>query len=144
MSAIHLNYWAILICGIVSMVWGSLYYGPLFGKIYMRLSGLDKLDPAKREEMMKGMGLKYFLAFVGAIVMAFILAHFIIFAEVYMGSYGASVGLTTGFLAWLGLVAPVTMGNVLWGTSSWKFWVFSNFYYLVQLLAFGIILGHLR
>ena len=141
MTAVPVNYWAVLVCGVASMVLGYLWYGPLFGKMYMKLMGWENVDPAKREEMMKGMTKSYILAFIGALVMAWVLAHAIIFSGSYMHSKALNTGLITGFMSWLGFVAPVTMSNVLWGNQSWKLWFLGNGYYLVQLLMFGAILG---
>lgn len=141
---VDVNYWAVLVCGVASMVIGFLYYGPIFGKSYSRLMGFDKLSDEERRALMKGMGGKYLLAFVGALVMAYVLAHFLVYSDAYTGAAGVSGGLQAGFWAWLGFIAPVTLGNTLWGRQSWKLWVMSNVYYVVQLLVFGAILGSWR
>jgi hypothetical protein len=141
MVEVPINYWAVLVCGVAAMVLGALYFGPLFGKMYSRLMGFDAMDPAKRAEVMKGMNKSYALTFVGSLVTAFILAHAVIYAQAYMGWSGLSAGLVTGFMSWIGFIAPVTMGNVLWGQSTWKLWALSNGHNLLQLLIFGAILG---
>jgi len=138
---VPVNYWAILVCGIASMVWGSIYYGPLFGKMYISMMGWDKKSPAEQEAAKKGMMKSYVLSFVGSLVMAYILSHVLAFGTSYMHSEGVSAGLSTGFWMWLGFIAPVTMGDILWGNKTWKFWLLSNAYYLIQLLIFGVILS---
>lgn len=141
MQAVPINYWAVLVCGIVSMVLGSLWFGPLFGKAWQRLMGWEHMDAAKREEMKKSMTKSYVLTFIAALIMAFVLAHSIVFGESYMKVTGLSAGLQAGFWSWLGFVAPVTLGVVLWEGKSWKLWTLSNAYQLIQLLVFGVILG---
>ncbi len=141
MQAVPTNYLAVLVCGIVSLVLGFIYYGPLFGKTYIRLMGWDKRSPAEQEEMKKGMGKNYALAFLGSLVMAFVLSHSLVFASSYMNASGFSAGLQVGFWSWLGFIAPVTLGDVLWGGKSWKFWTLANGYQLIQLLVFGVILA---
>jgi hypothetical protein len=137
----EVNYLAVLVCGIASMVLGFIYYGPLFGKLYAKLMGWEHIDAAKREEMKKTMMRSYILSFVGSLVMAYILSHVITYATAYSGSKGVSAGLSSGFWMWLGFIAPVTMGNVLWGNQPWKLWVLGNGYNLLQLLIFGMILS---
>lgn len=141
MQQVPVNYLAVLVSGVAAMVLGWLWYGPLFGKLYSRLMGFDNMDPAKRAEMAKGMGKSYALTFVGSLVTAFVLEHIVTFAGAYYGLSGVANGLMTGFLCWLGFMAPVTMGNVLWGRQSWKLWTLGNGHNLVQLLMFGAILG---
>lgn len=141
MQAVPINYLAVLVCGVASMVLGFLWYGPMFGKMYISMMGFDKMDPAKQEAMKKGMTKSYVLSFIGALVMALVLAHALVFAESYMNASGALAGLQVGLWNWLGFIAPVTMGNVLWGNQTWKLWLLGNGYNLVQLLMFGVILA---
>ncbi len=139
MPVVPINYLAVLACAIVSMVLGFLWYGPLFGKQWIALSGIkpEHMEGAKQ----KGMGKLYALAFVGSLVMAFALAHSLVFASAYLKITGISAGLQAGFWSWLGFIAPVTLGTVLWDGKPWKLWLLTNSYYLLQLLIFGIILA---
>jgi hypothetical protein len=73
--------------------------------------------------------------------MAYVLSHSIVFANFYLGTSGIYGGLMAGFWNWLGFVAPVTLGSVLWEGKSWKLWCFNNSYYLVMLLVMGVILS---
>lgn len=144
MDVVPINYWAVLVCGVVSMVIGFLWFGPLFGKQYMKYTGMTDAD---REKFMsdpnwkRKMNMSYGLAFVGALVMAFVLAHALVFASTYLQITGLSAGLQAGFWNWLGFVAPVTMGLVLWDKKPWGYWFLLNSYYLLQLLIFGVILA---
>jgi hypothetical protein len=141
MQAVPINYLAVLVSGIVSMVLGYVWFGPLFGKMYIHLMGWDNKTPAEQEAMMKGMMKSYVITFIGSLVMAWVLAHAIIYAQVYMHWTALTAGLATGFMSWLGFVVPVSIGNVLWGNSSWKLWWLTNSHQLVQFLIFGAILG---
>ncbi|HZS42705.1 MAG TPA: DUF1761 domain-containing protein [Candidatus Paceibacterota bacterium] len=134
-----INYLAVLVCGIAAMILGYLWYGPFFGKTWMREMGVsvETMSP----EQTKGMGKRYFLMFIGALVMAWVLAHSIITAALYTGLTGVGLGLLIGFMSWLGFVAPVTLGSVLWENKSWKLWWINNSYYIVDLVIMGIILA---
>ena len=136
---VPVNYLAVLVAAVLSMVLGFLWYGPLFGKPWMKLMGWTKesMKGMKQSEMMKMHGLQ----FVGSLLMAFVLAHSLIFAATYLKVRGTSAGLQTGFWNWLGFVAPVTVGSVLWEGKSWKLWLLNNAYYLVTLSSMGILLS---
>ena len=136
---VPVNYLAVLGAAVLSMTLGYLWYGPLFGKQWMKLMGWTKegMKGMKNSEMSKMYGLQ----FVGSLVMAFVLAHALIFASSYLHVSGVSAGLQTGFWNWLGFVAPVTMVGVLWEGKSWKLWFLNNSYYLVSLCAMGVLLA---
>jgi hypothetical protein len=139
---VPINYLAVLVSAIVMAVLGSLWYGPLFGKQWITLMDFD---PKKVGEVQKaGIGAmwkSYATMALGSLVASFVLAHFVIFANAYMGSSGVTGGLTTGFWTWLGFIAPVTLGTVLWEGKSWKLWTLNTGYYLVGLLIIGALLS---
>jgi hypothetical protein len=139
MEAVPVNYAAVLVCAVVSMGIGYLWYGPFFGKPWMKEMGFKKesMDAA----MKKGMGKTYGMMFAGSILMAWVLAHALIFSAAYMGLTGVSSGLITGFFNWLGFVVPVSLGSVLWDGKSWKLYGINTGYYLVTLLAMSTILA---
>ncbi len=142
MQQVAINYWAILVCGLASMVLGFLWYGPLFGKMWAKLSGhdSDKMNAAKQ----MGMHTMYILSFISALVMAWVLAHSLVFAESYLKISGLAAGLKGGFFNWLGFVVPITLSTVLWDGKPWKLWCLNSTYYLIQLLIFGAILASWR
>src|SRR3989344_4119366 len=117
MQEVPINYLAVLVCGVASMVLGSLWYGPLFGKQWAAWSGMTSTDMEKAKA--KGMGKSYFLMFVGSLMMAYVLAHSLVFAASYLHVEGANGGLMAGFWSWLGFIAQVTLGTVLWDNKPW-------------------------
>ena len=70
---VPVNYLSVLACGLASMVIGSLWYGPVFGKMWKGLMGFT-------DESMKNMKIKPAYAMcaglVTALVMAYVLGHF--------------------------------------------------------------------
>jgi hypothetical protein len=134
-----INYLAVFVASITSMVIGFLWYGPVFGKLWIKLSGFSKEDVEKAKK--KGMAKEYILMFAGSFVMSYVLAHSLVFASAYLKASGVSSGLMTGFWNWLGFVAPVTLGAVLWEGKSWKLWILNNGYYLVTLSVMGLVLS---
>ena len=136
---VPINYWAVLIAAVASMALGFLWYGPLFGKIWMTLSGMTDETIALAKS--KGMGKGYALSFLGSLVMSYVLAHAIVFASAYLQVSEVSAGLTAGFWNWIGFIAPVTLGTVLWDGKPWKLWFLNNAYQLTSLLVMGVILS---
>jgi hypothetical protein len=132
---VPINYWVVLAAAVVSMVLGFVWYGPLFGRKWARLSGLSsnamKMKPAT-----------FVLLLVGSLLTAYVLAHALIFADTFFRMESdASSGVMVGFMNWLGFVAPLTLGSVLWEGKSWKLWVLNNAYYLVSFCLMGIVLA---
>jgi len=134
MQQISINLWAVLVSGFSTMVWGFLWYGPLFGKTWMKLVGMSM------EDMQAGkskMGRSYLLAFLGSLLTAYVLAHFL----GYAGAETAGQGAQGAFWAWLGFVVPMNLSGVLWTNKPWKLYFLEVGYYLASLVTMGLILG---
>ena len=139
---VPINYLAVLVCAVAAMVLGFIWYGKLFAKPWTELMGWT---PEKMAAMnasgQKNMTMQYALQAIGALLMAYVLAHALIFASAYLNVSGVAAGLQAGFWNWLGFVAPVTLGSVLWDGKPWKLWFINAGYYLVVLLGMGVILA---
>jgi len=133
-----INYWAVLVAAIVSMGIGSLWYGVLFVKPWMRMMGYT-------EESMKGMRMTpkkaMTLQFIVSLIMAYVLAYFVIVAGAFDSLSVWGAGVATAFWIWLGFIVPITIGIVLWENKPWKLWFINASNYLVTLLIMGAILG---
>ncbi len=100
------------------------------------------INPASMSEGQKpSMAMNYGIMAVGSLIMSFVLAHSLVFASSYLHETGISAGLQTGFWNWIGFIAPVTMGSVLWEGKPWKLWMINAGYYLVGLLLIGVLLA---
>jgi hypothetical protein len=141
MIGVPINYLAVIVSAIATMVIGFLWYGPLFGKTWSMLMGWKDMSPEKMKEMQKQAMPGYVVSFIGALVMAYILAHALTYASAYTNMFGLSAGLMVGFWSWFGFVAPVTLGAVLWDKKPWTLWLINSGYYLVTLLVMGAILA---
>ncbi len=139
---IPISYVAIVIAGIANMVVGFLWYGPLFGKTWANLMGWGAMTPEALAEKQKSALPGYAISFVGALIMAYVLSHVYVFAAAYLHTDGIPGGIAAAFWSWLGFVAPVTVGTVLWDGKPWKLWFINAGYYLVTLLLMGIVIGY--
>lgn len=138
---VEVNYLAIFAVTFLSVILGSLWYGPLFGKTWIKLMGWSKSEMEKGAEDKSAMMKSYGLQTLGSLFMAFVLLHTLVFAKAYLGEDGVLAGIQTGFWNWLGFIAPVTLTNVLWEGKPWKLWLINNGYYLVLLTVSGVILS---
>ncbi len=138
----EINYIAVLVAAVSSMVLGGLWYGPLFGKLWMRGMGWNPDDKEQVEKMKKSAGPAYAQQFVGSLVMAFVLAHVMwAFSIASPETRGVAAGLQGGFWMWLGFILPIKYGEKLWGGKKLKYLSIDLGYYLVLLLAMGVILA---
>jgi hypothetical protein len=133
-----INFWAVLVCAIATMVIGFLWYSPfLFANPWMRLMGFDPHDKAKLAEMQKGAGKMYALSFIATIVSAIVLAKIIFVTSVITVPYGMKVG----FAVWLGFVTTVQFTGALFSKQPSKLYLINTGYQLVCYLAMGAILA---
>lgn len=127
-----MNWLAIIIAAVVQMALGFLWYGPLFGKTWMSLMGIT--PQGTRPE---GMGTTYAWSALGSLVTAFVLSKVVI----AMGAVSIGAGIAVGFWVWLGFVATVTLGSVLYERRSTSLYTLNNGYQLVALAIMGAILA---
>lgn len=137
-----INYLAVLLAAVASIVIGFLWYGPVFGKPWMKLMGFSKDDIEKAKK--KGMTQTYVIMILGSLVMSYVLAHTTEFAMTYTKTYSIMGGLMSGFWTWLGFMAPIQMDEVLWGGKPWKLYFLNTGYRLASLLAMGVIIATWR
>lgn len=141
----QINYMAVLAATVVNIGIGFSWYGPLFGKTWMKLIGKTKkeLDEESRDKMPMLFGSMIVTAFL----MNFVLAHFIQTGLHFMGVAGAG-SLTDGMMiagwAWLGFVAATSLGGFTWSGRSLKLYALENANHLVNFLTSGAILAVLR
>lgn len=131
------NLVAVLAAGILPMLIGSLWYGPLFGKMWMNLIG--KTEEEIRADM-KPVKM-YVVTFIMALIMAYVLAHVLqAFADAYEID-GLVAGLQGAFWMWLGLVLTVGYQAVAFEDKSLRLFIINMAYNLVTIMAMGALLG---
>ncbi|MBC8478699.1 MAG: DUF1761 domain-containing protein [Candidatus Delongbacteria bacterium] len=131
MITFDLNWIAIGLCVVANMVIGALWFGPLFGRRWMK-----ELD-LKKEFIESGqMWKSYVIAVVNSVLMAFVLAQVI----VWTGVTGITGGLLLGLLMWAGFTGFAFAVNHAFEGRSAQLWFINSGMYLVGLLAMGVIL----
>ena len=138
--AIPINWWAIIVTTIISFVLGFLWFGPLFGKAWMKTIGVS-MPPEITPEMKKKMVWGYFWVLLTALITNFVLLHNITFGSAYLGMHGAAAGIQAAIWNWLGFCFPILVASVQFESRPWKnVWVTGG-YYLAILIINGIILS---
>ena len=133
----EINYLAVLLAAIASMVIGAWWYSPAgFGDAWIKEMGFSKEDIRKvrQSEMMKS----YVLMFLSSLITAYILAHVAFMSEALeLGN-----GMSSAIFMWLGFMFPIILGGVLWDGRSWKHFCITGGYWLVMLVAMRAILTY--
>lgn len=127
-----INYYALVAAAAASMAIGTLWYGPLFGKEWMRLSGLT-------QEGMKSMALKPWQAMLGGFVNSLILSYVLLmFTLTWVSDLEGA--WFSAFWIWLGFVATTQISGFLWEGKSFKLFLIHASYSLVTYLVMATIL----
>ncbi|MGC1376838.1 MAG: DUF1761 domain-containing protein [Anaerolineales bacterium] len=133
-----INWLAVVACVIVSMIVGSLWFNQkTFFPIWWKAIGkTDKDEPG-----MLPMGMTWVLTIVASFIQAVFMA-LLVNAMGSMTSGGATLGsgALTGFLLWLGFVAPASLMNKLFA-GQLKAWALETSNHLITFVLFGAILG---
>lgn len=128
-----MNYLEILVASVAVFGLGAIWYGPGFGKTWMKLEGIT-------EESMKAMkltpGQAMAMGFVNTIIMVSVL-NWLIGALSISTIAGA---VTPILLVWLGFLATTSAGDFLWKGKSVKLFLFNISYQLVSTAIAGAIL----
>lgn len=137
----EINYLAVLICGIASIAVGSIWYGPLFGKIWMEGMGFNKLSPEEQAKGMKMMPINYFQQFIASLVTAYVFANILwAFGVAIPDMTSTSSALQGAFWMWIGFIAPIKYAESLWTGKSFKYIAIDLGYWLVMLAVMGFII----
>ncbi|MGH7204180.1 MAG: DUF1761 domain-containing protein [Candidatus Levyibacteriota bacterium] len=111
----HLNYAAIILATILQFIVGAVWYSALFGKLWGKIHGFDKLPKEVQQKMMKAMGPFYALQALITLITTFVLALFI----AYLPDWNAYA--MAGFF-WIGFVVPTQISAVIFGGTEKK-WI---------------------
>ena len=138
---VEVNFLAILLAGIVSMIVGFLWYSyALFAKPWMKLMGYTK-ESMKVEQ--KKMGPMYGVSFVLSLLTAYVLSHVMGLSQNFYQQNNIIAGVGSAFWMWLGFVMPVQTTDVIFSGKKWKLFAINTGYQLASLLAMGLVIGML-
>jgi len=135
---VSLNWLAIVLLTVFGFFSGSFWYGPLFGKIWMRMHYGDKtLSKEEMAKCMEGM----WKIMVAELISTFMMVMTLAFLMKMLPDFS---GMHVAFLVWFGFVLPNMVSSIIWGKDD-KGWMpakifISTSYRLVFLLISAFVL----
>lgn len=128
----EINYVLIIGATIAQFILGAVWYSPLmFGKWWMQIMGHTGMGKEEIKKLQKEMAPFYALQLFLTLFTTFSFATFMIYVADMM-SYSA---YHVGFWIWIGFIAPVQIGTVIWGNTAKKFWLKQIFVMISMQLA---------
>lgn len=127
------NIWAVVASMVASVIIGFLWYGPLFGKKWMELTGIKMPEQKPPVSMMVK---PVIISLVGALFASYVLSLGV--------PADVSTGLLAGLAAWIGFVVPAHLNFVAWEGKPWTLFAINTGYWLALLLVMGALLAGWR
>lgn len=132
---VNVNWLAVLLAGLSSMVVGAIYYAkPVFGRAWMKLANLD-------EKKLGGPGKAMAFAVVMSLVMAFVVAHVAAISRPFYEVSALSAALTTAFWLWLGISMTTVIIHDVFEHRPYKLTFITVAYQFFAMMAMGLIIG---
>lgn len=131
----NFNWLAVVVCVVVAMVSGFIWYHPaVFFKPWWKGIGREDTEMGQANPMI------YVFTLIAAFVQVVAVGLMLNVMDVMGGNTIAS-GMGVGFMLWLGFVAPTNLVNKLFAGHGFKVWAIEAGNHLVNLLLFGAILA---
>jgi hypothetical protein len=130
MEAISIDLVTVIIAAVLYMILGAFWYSPLlFGKPWEKHSAFPAKVHAK--------WLRFSIAFMNAVVMAFFLA----IVEAFMGSASTMDGIYVAIGVWLGFVATTQLPSFLWSKKPLLLYFIDVGFYFCGFVVMGGVIG---
>lgn len=123
-----LNWLAIIVATISTFVIGALWYGPIFGKVWMQENGFTEED-LKEANMVKIYGTTFILELIMAVNLA-----------LFLKGMSVQEGMLYGFFTGFGWVAMAMGVNYLFSRNTFRLWFIDSFYFVISFTLMGAIL----
>jgi len=124
----QVNWIAVVVGGVFNMAFGALWYGPLFGKAWLRATG-------KSSDEIKSNAMMYLLPMLAGLVAAYVLA-------IMIAGLGITIwwqGMLIGAVLWLGIGATGTLTTGTFEESPRAAWFLFAVYQLIVYAAQGLM-----
>jgi hypothetical protein len=128
-----INYLAVIVAAAAAFVMSSVWY-TLFGKERMKLLGNN---PGAKADMRRVPTWKMLGEFIRGLVVAYVLARFV----VLLGVVNWKGGVQLGIWVWIGFPFMILVGSVMWDKRPWKLAAIHAGDWLAKVLLMAVILG---
>lgn len=138
---VEVNYLAVLLAALSSMVVGSVWYSKgVFGTVWGKLAGVKMDRKPKASEMTWLLG----TTFLASLVTAYILAHVSFLANKFFGNSFLSDSVQTAFWLWLGFTAMRVYVHDAFESRRKKLTLLTAGSELVTVLVMALIIGAMK
>jgi hypothetical protein len=117
-----INYFAVLVASVAQFIIGALWYMPLFGNLWGKIHGFDKLSKAEQKAAQKQMMPLLLVQLIVTVLTTLVLAKIIVLVP----SYSAYM---LALMVWVGFFVPVQIAGVIFGGTESK-WIFKKVFIL--------------
>lgn len=127
----HVNYVALIVAAAIQWVVGALWYGVVFKKSWMKLTGKTEAGSGGRAAF------AMVCSFVASLILVFVLAQ--IFAMA--GTTGFMNGLALAVVCWLGFMAPPLFAQHIYESRPANLFAINAGYWVVAMALSGGVLA---
>lgn len=133
----EINYVTVIVAGVLSMIIGAMWYGPIFGKTWMKICGVADMNEATRRQKQREAMPLYGIQFALSLLQIYILGNLF----VWTGHGGVGVAIWM----WLGFVMPTIAGCSMWNNNTtrvkWSMFLIQAGYQFVMFILYGYMLN---
>jgi hypothetical protein len=127
----NLNHLAVFVAAAAAMTLGFLWYSPLlFGKLWLKLNSFKKKSVEE-----KNMFALVLAGLVTSWITSYVLASLLHLSVTDLGD-----AVQVAFWLWLGFVATIMFGNVLWEQQRVELFILNSAFRLASLVLMAVIL----
>lgn len=113
----EVNYILVVVSAVATFALGALWYSPImFGKWWMEIMECTNIPKEEMNKMQKAMVPFYALQFFLGLFTTISFANLVPYVS------GFSI-YHIAFWLWLGFIAPVQIGTVIWGNTKKQYWM---------------------
>ncbi len=136
---VEINYVAVILAGISSMVVGSIWYArQVFGNHWMKLTGLTE---KKIKEGNSNNSLTYLYVLVASLITAYVLAHMTFLSYNFFKDSYMVAAVGTAFWAWFGFTAARMLTHDLFENRRKKLTLINISHEFATIMVMGLIIG---
>lgn len=130
------NFLAVIIATVASMMLGAVWYGVL-AKPWMAANGFTRESLTGPDGKPKGGGISYVVAGVSKLIMAFCFARLLALVD----AVSVSNGIALALFLWIGFVATILSVGHRFQMKPWSLTFIDGGYWLAVLVVMGVVIG---
>lgn len=134
MLSFDINWLAVVVVAVINFFIGFLWYGPIFGKIWMKAMKFTQKDinEGKKKGMAMPMIISLIMSFITTLVLALLLGS--------TGTVDIVSGIIWGIFIWAGFFLATTVSGSLWEGKNSSLFFLNASYDLVRIVIMAVVL----